>query len=189
MKIRFDEINAMADSLFLDNEEYFKAVPVDIFGLIKRLKIRLAEDDYGNDFSGAAICDGKTKIIAISSKITNKREKRLVAAHELGHLFLHDNTRLNVDKTFVAFFNKQKLSFEEWTKEEEANIFASTILLPEISVGPYISKLQSEQMEEEKIIIRVARKFKVPIKIVSLRMMTLGFYRLPSFYNSHFINA
>ena len=50
MKIRFDEINAMADSLFLDNEEYFKAVPVDIFGLIKRLKIRLAEDDYGNDF-------------------------------------------------------------------------------------------------------------------------------------------
>lgn len=176
MKIDFEKINTETNRLYYQFSECFSDSVVDIYNLIRRCGIRLEIDDFGEEFSGAAICDGTTKIIAINNTIPSERKLRFVAAHELGHLILHENKRLNVDRTFVAFFKKSELTKAERVQEEEADIFASTILLPKREVEPFVRDLILQGREEDEIIIKIAKKFKVPLKVASLRMLTIGYW-------------
>ena len=60
-------------------------------------------------------------------KSTNRRRKRFTLAHELGHIFIpwHEGTITDS----INDFNKDD-DFHYWVMEEEANAFASELLMP-----------------------------------------------------------
>lgn len=82
------------------------------------------------DGSEARITIAKRSIIIISTAITDPRRKRFSIAHELGHLEMH---RYKSRITFCTSedMNDWRLQKEGATLEQEANEFASALLLPE----------------------------------------------------------
>lgn len=82
---------------------------------------------------------GKPAIITISTEIVSKHRQRFSIAHEIGHLEMHRQERS------LSLCTKEKLN-EWWSgitrkeieynSEQEANLFASALLLPEIFFAP-----------------------------------------------------
>lgn len=72
---------------------------------------------------------GDRALIAVSTKITNRRRRRFSIAHELGHLEIHPRitsyslcTQTDINDSSIKEVGKQR--------EQEANEFASCFLLP-----------------------------------------------------------
>lgn len=77
--------------------------------------------EFSDDISGLSIKDVNNKIIAINSRLSKGRQ-RFTIAHELCHLYFHDNS------CYVSFRN---ISQVKLTKEEyEADLFATYFLAP-----------------------------------------------------------
>lgn len=84
--------------------------------------------------------DGKYKIYINSSDTPNRQ--RFTLAHELGHYYLHKNTleELNgmIDKQSPYLFRStdiyDQLTTDKRIMEEEANLFAAELLMPEEKV-------------------------------------------------------
>ncbi len=116
---------------------------------------------------GRIITDGSEAIISYDSKIDNEAKKRFILAHELGHFELHRNilNKIHTD---------DEKSLNEWyargTHEEEANSFASELLMP--------TNLFIEQVKRRKfdfnLIRQVANNFSVSHTAALLKYRQIG---------------
>lgn len=97
------------------------------------------------DINGFYNYYNNTHIIYINENIS-KDEQRLTLAHELGHLFLHNDINVFFLNT-ATFFSSQKL-------EREADIFASELLISDKDI------LRNSEMTTKKLasLLRVAEK-------------------------------
>jgi len=95
------------------------------FKLAKKLNIEIIIEDLG-EVRGLFKKVLKRKFIFINSKL-NEFDKNLVCAHELGHAILHSssNYQFLIDNTRIL--RKSRL-------EDEANLFASYLLIPDDEV-------------------------------------------------------
>jgi Zn-dependent peptidase ImmA (M78 family) len=88
-----------------------------------------------NGMDGRIVREGNAAIITVNSAITYEGQKRFVIAHELGHFFLHPNTRqiesVNQEQT-------NNWSERQDTEEYEANIFAAELLMPSAMISKRI---------------------------------------------------
>lgn len=104
--------------------------PVDIFSLLgSSQELTVVFYSMRESISGISIRDTGVKLIAINSNLTYGRQ-RFTAAHELCHLFFHDNF-----KTIVCSKNVSSTSN---TLEREADRFASFFLSPYEALHEYI---------------------------------------------------
>lgn len=76
---------------------------------------------------GRIVRRGNTAIITVNSTLTYKGQIRFVIAHELGHYFLHPNTR-QVES--VTRDQTNDWSEKQEAEEYEANLFAAELLMP-----------------------------------------------------------
>jgi Zn-dependent peptidase ImmA (M78 family) len=85
---------------------------------------------------GCLVRQGDSAVITVRSSLNYEGQKRFVIAHELGHFFLHPNTR-----QIETVDNEQTTNWSERqeTEEYEANLFAAELLLPKSLVGQRIS--------------------------------------------------
>ena len=85
---------------------------------------------------GCLVRRGGSAVITVRSSLTYEGQKRFVIGHELGHFFLHPNTRQieTVDKEQAANWSER-----QETEEYEANLFAAELLLPRQFVEERIS--------------------------------------------------
>lgn len=84
---------------------------------------------------GCIVSKGKAAIITVNSAIDYEGQKRFVIAHELGHFFLHPETRQveTVDRNQINNWSSQQ-EIEEY----EANLFAAELLMPSDLFAPRI---------------------------------------------------
>jgi Zn-dependent peptidase ImmA (M78 family) len=105
---------------------------------IERISIyKDAQVRYGplEGMDGCIVRDGNAAIITVSSTISYEGQKRFVIAHELGHYFLHPNTRQ------VESVNREQTnnwSEHQVIEEYEANLFAAEMLMPSALFGERI---------------------------------------------------
>lgn len=109
----------------------------DPFDLAKQLDIIVIITELAQSLNGYFYYFQRNKIIYINSHL-NEKQMRLVAAHELGHALLHVNTN-SIYMQNSTFFVSQKL-------ENEANIFAAELLLPEDLNDKYPEYFTHEQV-------------------------------------------
>lgn len=162
-------------SNLLENNDLL-ATPINVKLLIRKLKIKLDSVDFGSEISGILYSEnGKTKI-GYNEKESEVRQ-RFTMAHELGHYVLHLNE--NQNKMFLdnvkVMFRKQAVTRIEKNQEREANIFAASLLMPEILVNKRFEQYTSNNqlLTHEEIISKLAKEFKVSEVAMTYRLMNI----------------
>jgi Zn-dependent peptidase ImmA (M78 family) len=103
-------------------------------------------------------------IITVSTEVRNAHRRRFSIAHELGHLEMHrweDNVAicLSTDIDIIPFRAQSS------SKEREANLFASALLLPERFFAP-MCDCADPSLDE---IARLARRFNTSLTATAIR--------------------
>ena len=115
--------------------------------------------------------DMERAVIGINALHPNGRQ-RFSIAHELGHLLLHDDTELQVDKhAFVAFRNLASSNAED-PREVEANQFAAALLMPEDLLLRSVNELEDD-LDLETAIATLAQRFGVSEQAMTIRLTSL----------------
>ncbi len=131
------ELNSEAISLRKDFGQDAHS-PIDIFSLIyNRDDFTIVFYPMSDRVSGICIRDGKNKIIGINSNSTFGRQ-RFTIAHELYHLFFHDN--------FKSIVCTPELEVNKDPMEKEADMFASYFLAPYESLMYFVKN----ELKKEK---------------------------------------
>jgi Zn-dependent peptidase ImmA (M78 family) len=89
-----------------------------------------------NGMDGCLVRHGDSAVITVRSSINYEGQKRFVIGHELGHFFLHPNTRQieTVDSEQTTNWSDRQEA-----EEYEANLFAAELLIPRVLVEQRIS--------------------------------------------------
>lgn len=163
------------------SEDYELTVPVDVITLAKKMGMIVKEGDFEDSLSGFAVKENGVKFIGVNKDHSPVRQ-RFTVAHEIGHLFLHSQDRVNYDQgSSVVMLRDGHSSEGTDMKEIEANRFAAELLMPEDEVRNDIS-LQGgfDLMEEDKdkstkFVEKLAKKYNVSTQAMSIRLTTLYF--------------
>ena len=152
------------------------APPINVGKIAESQGIRVIEGDLG-DISGILFRDGSDITIGINQSHTNNR-KRFTTAHELGHLMLHSNEPLHVDRVFAIKLRDKTSSEAVDLDEIEANAFAAELLMPTTMIQ---KKMQGivEVLDYEKAdpIAKLAREFDVSTQAMTIRLINLGYLK------------
>lgn len=113
---------------------------------------------------------GKPAIITISTNVVNFHRQRFSIAHELGHLEMHRHedlltlcTKENLNDWWTGISKKEI----EYNAEQEANLFASALLLPEDFFAP-LCDLEEPSLD---YIGSIADKFNTSLTSTALRYL------------------
>jgi Zn-dependent peptidase ImmA (M78 family) len=149
-------------------------LPIKIEEIAKLRGVKVIPYPLGEDVSGLlSIEDGQGTIGY--NQTEPKIRRRFTIAHELGHYELHkDKSDLFVDKQFIYRSEKSKSTPINQKMEQEANAFASAILMPTDLVRQEVDKIQLDLGSEEAI-KELAKIFEVSTTAMSIRMSSLGF--------------
>jgi Zn-dependent peptidase ImmA (M78 family) len=119
---------------------------------------------------GRILIKGETGIVSVSNAITHYGKKNFVIGHEIGHFILHKN--------LTSLFSDTHKTLLEWHKkgvhEQQANEFASELLMPEVL---FKSKIAGKKLNIG-LIEEVSLYFKVSLTATFLKYITLGDYPL-----------
>jgi hypothetical protein len=135
---------------------YDRAGTGDVLELVHRLGGRLA---YGDSKESLHVT-GPGDFIIYLPRVTSSRRDRFTIAHELGHYFLH---YLHPKREVAASFGRG----ERNTVETQANVFASSLLMPTDN----FTKAWTNHGGE---VYPLARLFEVSPAAVEVRAQVLG---------------
>jgi Zn-dependent peptidase ImmA (M78 family) len=163
-------LETLAKNLLLKHSLY--SAPVNISKLIRKEGVLRIEDEFSEDFLGAAFIEGDQKTIVINRRQGIKR-KRFTLAHEQAHLVLHGDRAVNIDKEFSTTFFRSEHSIKnsDW-REVEANRFAAVLLMPRELLEQEVRGLNDLTDGEIHLL---SEKFKVSIMTMTIRLKSLGY--------------
>jgi Zn-dependent peptidase ImmA (M78 family) len=166
-KLYAKKIDSKATSLLRELNLY--SAPVDVAAVAQALSADVVYEVLEDDTSGFLLREDGVSTIAINSRHHPNRQ-RFTLAHECGHLHLHADKgdRLWLDKTSL-FFRDENSSTGDQFAEIEANQFAAGLLMPEA----LIMKAVGGSIEEVDI-VRLALKFEVSERAMTVRLVSLG---------------
>lgn len=112
--------------------------PIDIFSMLNNSQdLTVVFYPMSERISGISIRNQNIRLIAINSSLTYGRQ-RFTAAHELCHLFFHEN--------FKSVICGKDIDQNKDPQEKEADLFASYFLAPYESLNDFIkNKLKKEK--------------------------------------------
>lgn len=152
-------------------------LPIRIEEIAKMRGCKIMPYPLGDDVSGLlSIEDGKG-IIGYNEK-ESKVRRRFTIAHELGHYEFHRNeSDLFLDKQFIYRSTSSGSTKVTQQMEQQANAFASIILMPPDLVKKEVNKMQLD-LGSGHAINELARIFEVSPTAMSIRISSLGLVQL-----------
>ncbi len=115
-------------------EEVCQAMSSESYEIVLEERSMISEG-----FHGISMGDANGAIILVNASIPNRHRKRFTAAHELGHVHLHIQTNKKSKFECTAKdISRGESSNDDY--EKEANIFASSLLMPSLAISPVINK-------------------------------------------------
>lgn len=150
--------------------------PVDIEAVAVHRGLKVLPYPLGDDVSGLLAIENGIGTIGYN-KSEPKVRRRFTIAHELGHYELHrSQNNLFVDKQFILRSDKiNYTSAVTQAMEQEANAFASIILMPTDLVKEQVAVIEMDLGSEEAI-KELAKRFDVSMTAMSLRISGLGLF-------------
>lgn len=149
-------------------------LPIKIEEVAKSRGLTVMPYPLGDDVSGLlSIKDGVGTIGYNQNE--PKVRKRFTIAHELGHYELHrDKSDLFVDKQFIYRSQNSGNTAVNQQMEQEANMFASGILMPTDFVRQAVENANIDLTSADTI-KELAKMFEVSETAMSIRISSLGF--------------
>lgn len=176
MSVRRKHIRKLASQIL--EEMCIEAPAIPINTIAEKYGAIVQEATAEDALSGFIYVDHETDetIIGVNRGHGNQR-KRFTVAHELGHMLLHDFDDLHVDRGFAVKLRSRVSSEGTELEEKEANLFAAELLMPEAFVEEAVENLEinSVDLENERVISRIAELFDVSVQAMTFRLMYLGY--------------
>lgn len=130
--------------------------------------IYIEEELNGSD---GVIIRGRSKtIIKVDVNIYTTHRKRFVAAHELGHFFLHDKLSFHLDDEKTLSWNRLEELHKRGIQEIEANDFAGELLMPEQAFKNFILR----KPFGPNLIRDISERFNTSLTSVIFRMLKIN---------------
>lgn len=148
-------------------------LPIPIKKIADYIGVQIQSYDLGENISGVLVIKNDRGIIGVNPNESSVRQ-RFTIAHELGHYVLHKNTNesIFVDKDFSVLFRNQDSSTGEYKREQEANSFAASILMPKGMLEEQIQK-HFIDLTDEIALKGLAKKFDVSLIAMTIRLSNL----------------
>jgi|SRR5665647_967015 len=168
---RIEDLTAQILAKFDTNE-----LPVPIRKIAEQSGIKIHSYDLGENISGVLVIKNDQGTIGINPTEQSVRQ-RFTIAHELGHYVLHRNSNesIFIDKEYKVLFRDQRSSTGEDKREQEANAFAASILMPKKLL---IEQIQTHFLDltDENAVKRLAKMFNVSVIAMTIRISNLSLF-------------
>ena len=154
-------------------ENQINEFPVKIVEICKKHGFKVYEEYLRKDVSGFIVVHSEnfrnydSKKVIVVNRFDSAARRRFTVAHELAHYVLHKG-----DKELYA----HRDAGDDSRIEQEANLFASNILMPEEAVRDYVT-LISDRVGEipfSLCVKYIANKFAVSMAAAEVRLNQLG---------------
>ncbi|MCX5785838.1 MAG: ImmA/IrrE family metallo-endopeptidase [Elusimicrobia bacterium] len=136
---------------------------IDLAYIAWELKTAIKETPL-HGYDGRIVKFGKQAVISVNRAIVEPSKKRFVVAHELGHLQLEHE----VNQLALCSENDLALWQKGNSDEQDSNIFASELLMPELIFRPFTLTDPSPDMFRE-----ITEKFQTSLTASLIRYATL----------------
>lgn len=146
--------------------------PVPVERIARRLKADVRYEPFDGELSGMLIREGKRVIIGVNASHPKTRQ-RFTIAHELGHMWMHDEQHpVHVDRGFPVRRRDARSSRAVDVYEMEANGFAAELLMPAAMLERDL-KGKDPDYDDDELTRRLANRYKVSLQAMAVRLATV----------------
>jgi Zn-dependent peptidase ImmA (M78 family) len=172
MAIRRRKIESLIEELLATYEITEAPVPVEM--IAKGRGARIFYQSLEDDVSGFLYRDTAQTVIGVNTHHAPVRQK-FTTAHELGHLLLHDQEQLHVDRDFRIRLRDDVSSQGTDEAEREANLFAASLLMPKRFLGEDLQNEEYVDLFGDNFLVGISRKYGVSTQALVNRLKNLGY--------------
>lgn len=157
--------------------------PVDVAAIVQHYGIQIKLERVDDDLSGFLYRDDSGVAIIGANRNHHENRRRFTIAHELGHFLLHEAERVHLDSRTAGYalqLRNPESATGENVNEREANLFAAEILMPakhlakDLRTSGSVDLLDDEE-QANKILTHLAKKYKVSVQALTIRLNNLGY--------------
>jgi Zn-dependent peptidase ImmA (M78 family) len=125
--------------------------------------------------SGFLFRDSHQKVIGVNTHHASVRQNFTIA-HELGHLLLHDQEQLHVDRAFPTVRLRDDTSSQGVDDaEKEANLFAAELLMPHAFLRRDVAAQNTLDLYDDSFVPELAERYGVSVQALMFRLQYLGY--------------
>jgi Zn-dependent peptidase ImmA (M78 family) len=172
MAIRRRKIDSLVESLLVENG--IEEGPVPVSSIAKAKGARIHADALEGDLSGFLFRDHGHAVIGVNTQHSPTRQNFTIG-HELGHLLLHDQEQLHVDRGFPVRLRNSLSSEGTDDAEREANYFAAALLMPKRFLERDLHGEEFLDLTEDTKVKMLSRKYGVSAIALVNRLKNLGY--------------
>ncbi len=148
-----------------------KGPPVPVEKVARFFGAEVNSVPFTGEMSGLLFHNDESLIIGINS-LDPKERQRFAIAHELGHLILHSDKTLRIERNFSASRPRAKSGFTIDKIESEANDFAANLLIP----FPHLKedlKGRPLDYQDRKVVDSLAERYIVSSEVMTYQLIML----------------
>src|SRR6185437_8986068 len=173
MAIRRRKIEALIDELLEEHD--MTEAPVSVAEIAEANGARIFYKSLKDDTSGFLYRDKDHSVIGVNTHHARVRQN-FTMAHELGHLLLHDQEQLHVDRGGFALRLRNDVSKQGTDEyEREANFFAASLLMPRTFIERDLAEEETVDLLDESFLNKLAKKYEVSTQALVNRLKNLGY--------------
>jgi Zn-dependent peptidase ImmA (M78 family) len=172
MAIRRRKIETLVEELLAIYK--IKEAPVPVERIAKAKGARIFHQALDDDVSGFLYRDKAQTVIGVNTHHAPVRQN-FTTAHELGHLLLHDQEQLHVDRDFRVRLRDDVSSQGTDEYEREANFFAASILMPRGFLEEDLERVEYVDLLDDNFLCDLARKYGVSVQALVNRLKNLSY--------------
>jgi Zn-dependent peptidase ImmA (M78 family) len=146
--------------------------PVPVEDLARLCGAVVRYEPFAGELSGLLSQEHGRIVIGVNAEHAPTRQ-RFTIAHELGHLKLHRENALYVDRNFRVLMRDDRSSQAVDPEEVEANAFAAELLMP---TGMLIQDLGGNPVDydDDAMLSQLAQRYKVSLQAMIFRLTNIG---------------
>jgi|SRR3989344_2835356 len=150
-------------------ENFITKPPIPIIELVKNYGYEVAEIDLDPDIAGFVSLEDR--VIYVNNADSETR-KAFTVAHELGHIKLH-STELEKNPDIGILYRRPLGRKDDDEKEQEANYFAASLLVPKEMYEEVTNRYQNVLNEENEVEM-LSKLFGVSQDVIRYRLHDLA---------------
>lgn len=170
--IKAKAIRSKVNELLRNNR--ISQAPINVEQIATSLGITISKAPTEDDISGFLLRSPDGSAILGVNALHHMNRQRFTIAHEIGHFELHKHDQVHVDRSVVKLRNQISSKGEDH-EEIEANRFAAELLMPEDLLIRDLLEFAEMDLNDERRMQQLAKKFQVSVQAMTNRLVSLGF--------------